>query len=98
MEIMDVVSTEETVETMAEQSLTDIVKDVDWAKYGKIAGGVALAAAGAYIVYKQAPKAATKVKTLWTNHVERKQEKKAKNMIMVEEYEVNDVTEDENDK
>lgn len=97
MEIMDVVSTEETVETMAEP-VAEIAKGIDWIKVGKGAGVVTLVAAGAYAAYKLVPKGVDWAKAKNEDRAERKKEKKAKNMITVEEYEVNDVVEDKNDK
>ena len=86
---------EETVETMAEP-VAEIAKGIDWFKVGKAAGGAAAVAAGAYAAYKLVPKGINWAKTKIENRAESKKEKKANNMITVEEYEVNDVVEDEN--
>lgn len=94
-QIIDV--TEETAEIMAEP-VTEIAKNIDWVKFGKAAGCAALVVAGVCVVRKVGPKAVDGAKSLWNNHVESKKNKKLKNMITVEEYEVNDVVEDENDK
>lgn len=91
--IIDV--TEETAEIMAEP-VAEIAKGIDWVKVGKGAGVVTLVVAGAYGAYKLVPKGFNWTKTKLEDRAERKKEKKAKNMITVEEYDVNEVVEDEN--
>lgn len=94
--IMDVV--EETTENVAEPVMAELAKEIDWAKYGKIACGVALATAGACVARKFVPKGVAKVKDILNNHADRKKIKKASEVITIDEYEVNDVSEDKNDK
>ena len=94
-QIIDV--TEETVDTVVEP-VAEIAKGIDWFKVGKTAGIIGAACGAAYAAYKLVPKGIEWAKTKNENRAERKKEKQLKNMIMVEEYEVNDVIENENDK
>lgn len=94
--IMDVV--EETAENMAEPVMAELAKEFDWVKVGKAAGGAALVVTGVYLACKFVPKGIAKGKEILNNHAERKETKKASEVITIDEYEVNDVSKDENDK